>query len=191
MYILVFLICISLVSASVFNLKLKKNSKELVTCGNFDCATPSDFWSNLGNDFCQDKWFIIAVPVLRMGSSASCGFVTNTNISQDIKFKAGKNYNVTLDIAGIGAKGENMTIYISDNFTIFKDPIGVGNTIKSFIAKPTIDGNLTINGQMPEVTRTINRLNSISVKEVKDKVFRWKPKRKNTDKVFRWKLKRK
>ena len=117
------LIAVSLVSASELG-------QELVTCGDFSCATPSDFWSNFGTETCEGKWFILGSDILAVGCISA--FPTNTNTSQDIEFKAERSYNVTLDIRALSKTGDNLTIFISDNSTTFVGIIGLGNTIKSF-----------------------------------------------------------
>ena len=151
------LLAVSLVSASELG-------EELVTCGEFDCATPDDFWSNLGTGGCQNKWYeqsdILRINCVSGGSG-------NGNTSQDIQFKAGRSYNVTLAIRSMDRTSNNITIFISDNVTTFKGIITIAsNTIKSWIATPTVDGNLTINGEYNFAFRSQNQLNSISVKEI-------------------------
>ncbi len=136
---------------------------ELVTCGDFDCATPTDFWSNLGTGTCEAKWFIDTNLLTMVCGISGPDVETNSNTSQDISFKTGRIYNVTLDIFIEG--NNNVTVYISDNST-FLDSGNVG--ITSWIAKPTIDGNLTINGQVPDIggARDNNIIDFISVKEI-------------------------
>ncbi len=143
------LLAVGLVNASELG-------EELVTCGEFDCSPLGNNWSNIGTTNCENKWFSHIGIAIRFNCD---GVPENVNTSQDIQFKAGRNYNVTLDILSMASS--NTTIFISDNSTTF-----ITSGIKSFIAKPTIDGNLTINGQHSGVGRNTNILDSISVKEI-------------------------
>ena len=158
-YILVFLVCVSLVSGYL--------GTELVTCGNFDCGTDiNTFWSDLGTASCQNNWINITGlgdgDVINLGCGSSGEFIANT--SQDISFKAGRSYNVTLDVHQLART--NLKIFVSDNITSFSESDIGGAFISSWIAKPTVDGNLTIEGHTDNTIRTVTLLNSISVKEI-------------------------
>ncbi len=136
---------------------------ELVTCGDFSCATPSDFWSNLVSPTnCVNNFFVSASTLVMQCGGFGGSFKSNT--SQDISFKAGRSYNVSIDFSFLTRS--NATIFISDNFTRFVRGDGAGDAIVSFIAKPTINGNLTIEGSVSTSILSIVAINSISVKEI-------------------------
>ena len=135
---------------------------ELVTCGDFDCATPSDFWSDLNIGVCENNLGVSGTNLIMQ-----CGLFGGTfkaNTSQDIEFKAERNYNVTIDI--IILTRSNVTVFVSDNSTLFNTSGSGSFGVRSFVAKPTIDGNLTIEGSIPNVAFPQIVIGSISVKEI-------------------------
>ena len=188
MYILVFLICVSLVSASVFNLKLKKHSKELVTCGDFTC---NDTW--VGFTTIGDRNWTFDSSLDRAVHQILTEDEPANNLSQTINIKPNTRYNVTMNISLTGGRGglTNLSVYLGGVKGFFNSTTVAVSGIFSFNITTKTTDDLVFEAYTFLSPGGSTVINSISVKEVKDKVFRWKPKRKNTDKVFRWKLKRK
>ncbi len=171
-YILVFLVCVSLVSASVFNLKLKrKKGEELVTCSDFLCDT----------DWTQNNMTIFPMFSLAQYSGGGGAGL----ISQPIDFKQGTTYNVTVEMQ------QDLSDEYADCY------IELNGVTSSLITTPIYWSELLTATDNTDILYLHcfregfggTNFDSISVKEIKKK-FNWKLKTKNTDGIFRWKLKR-
>ncbi len=156
-YLIVFLVLISLVSASELG-------EELVTCGDFSC---SDEWVDLPTCFLQNEWCWVSFGGYTQHRAS--GSELRTNFSQSISVQENKIYNITIiiDLSTIKVfLGSNeLNIYLGDTKeNIFTDFSPIVDTYFSFLISPTTSNGLFVEGIGND--GGIVGIESISVKEI-------------------------
>lgn len=184
-YILVFLVLVSLVSAVSFNLKLKRNSKELVTCGDFSCDTD---WVGFQDNFnwTYDDEFDRARHITDNPDEPA------NNLSQTLSIKQNTRYNVIMNTSFVPGRGGlvNFSVYLGGVRGFFNSTdVSINKEIFSFEVTTINTDDLIFEAYTLNAIGGGSSIWSISVKEIKKK-FKWKLKTKNNDGIFRWKLKR-